>query len=65
MDFIITGDAVDSPRDTTEIVYKDFARFIEKECGQPPIRILGNHDINYRGLALNHRKQILVNTTCV
>ena len=60
VDFIITGDAVDSPKYATEIVYKDFARFIEKECGQPPIRILGNHDINYRGLALNHRNQILV-----
>lgn len=54
---IITGDAVDSPRQTTEASYYNFAEFIRDRCGQEPIRILGNHDINSHGLAVFHGRQ--------
>lgn len=61
VDFVITGDAVDSPKQTTETHYMNFAEFIEDLCGSKPIRILGNHDINGHGLAVFHGKQRIAN----
>lgn len=61
VNFIITGDAVDSPKQSTEFVYSDFAEYIEDRCGQKPIRILGNHDINSRGITVFHGKQHIAN----
>lgn len=57
VDFVITGDAVDSPKQTTEANYFNFAEYIEERCGQKPIRILGNHDINSHGIAVFHGHQ--------
>ena len=61
VNFVITGDAVDSPKQTTESVYSNFAEYIEDRCGQKPIRILGNHDINTHGIALFHGYQHIAN----
>lgn len=52
IDFIVTGDAVDSPKPTAEINYAKFARYIKDNYGKKPIRVLGNHDINSHGLAI-------------
>lgn len=59
VNFVITGDAVDSPKQTTEIAYLDFAEYIEDRCGKKPIRVLGNHDINNHGLAFSRGNQRL------
>ena len=61
VNFVITGDAVDSPKQTTEANYANFAEYIEDRCGQKPIRVLGNHDINSRGLAVFHANQHIAN----
>ena len=57
VNFVITGDAVDCPKQTTEANYSNFAEYIEDRCGQKPIRILGNHDINSHGIAVFHGNQ--------
>lgn len=59
--FIVTGDAVDSPRKSAEEVYLDFSQYIEEQCGKKPFRIIGNHDINRHGLALFHGRQRISN----
>ena len=61
VNFVITGDAVDSPKQTTETNYSNFAEYIEDRCGQKPIRILGNHDINSHGIAVFHGNQHVAN----
>lgn len=61
VDFVITGDAVDSPKQTTEDDYSNFAEYIEERCGKKPIRILGNHDINSHGIAVFHGNQHIAN----
>lgn len=61
VDFVITGDAVDSPSRATENDYINFAEYLEEHCGHKPIRILGNHDINNNGLAVFHGKQRIAN----
>lgn len=61
VDCVITGDAVDSPKQTTEANYFNFAEYIEERCGQKPIRILGNHDINSHGIAVFHGHQHITN----
>lgn len=59
--FIITGDAVDTPKASTEASFLSFRDYLEDRCGQEPIRVLGNHDINYHGLALFHNNQRITN----
>lgn len=59
VNFVITGDAVDSPKQTTEIAYSEFEEYIEDRCGKKPIRVLGNHDINNHGLAFSRGNQRL------
>lgn len=61
VNFVITGDSVDSPKQTTESVYSNFAEYIEDRCGQTPVRVLGNHDINSHGIALFHGNQHIAN----
>lgn len=63
INFVVTGDAVDSPSPATENDYNNFADFLEEYCGKEPIRILGNHDINNYGLAVFHSKQYIANIT--
>ena len=62
VDFVITGDAVDSPNDYTENHFKDFEDFLREQSGNEPIRVLGNHDINPHGLAVFHGRQKSVNS---
>lgn len=59
--FVITGDAVDSPKRTTEAEYSSFAEYIEEKSGYKPIRVLGNHDINNNGIAVFHGNQHIAN----
>jgi predicted phosphodiesterase len=56
-DFLITGDAVDSPKLETENNYRNFSEYLEEHYGKKPIRVLGNHDINSHGLAIFHGRQ--------
>jgi len=63
INFIVTGDAVDSPTPTTENDYRNFADFLEEHCGNEPIRVLGNHDVNHHGLAIFHGRQHIANIT--
>lgn len=59
--FVVTGDAVDSPKRTTENIYTSFAEYIEERYGKKPIRVLGNHDVNNMGLAFFHGNQNIAN----
>lgn len=61
VDFLITGDAVDSPNRTSENDYNDFADYLKERCGKKPIRVLGNHDVNNHGLAFFHGRQRIAN----
>jgi len=61
IDFVITGDAVDSPTTNTENDYRNFSEFLKERTGAKPIRVLGNHDINSHGLSLSRRNQRLAN----
>lgn len=61
IEFVITGDAVDSPNLTTENDYREFSEYIEEHYGRKPIRVLGNHDINNAGLAFFHGRQSIAN----
>lgn len=61
IDFIITGDAVDSPSKVNNMEYIDFSEFLESKSGKEPIFVLGNHDVNKVGLAFNRYNQILAN----
>ena len=56
---IVTGDAVDSPLDSFEKAYESFSDYIELCCGEKPVRILGNHDIDKHGIALSNRNKNL------
>lgn len=56
-DVIITGDMVDSPKESYYIMYKSFADEIEAMIGKPPISVVGNHDIYNYGLALFSNKK--------
>ncbi len=62
VDFIVTGDAVDSPSKVNNDKYIDFSDFLESKSGKEPIFVLGNHDVNRIGLAFNHNNQTLANT---
>ena len=57
IDFIITGDAVDSPTDSNYLNYKSFAESLESKSGKEPMFVLGNHDVNVKGLALGKTSQ--------
>ena len=59
--FVITGDAVESPKNSTENDYRNFSEYLEERCGEPPIRVLGNHDINNHGIALFPGRQHIAN----
>lgn len=62
IDFIVTGDAVDSPSNINNNEYIDFSEFLESRSGKKPIFVLGNHDVNKAGLAFNHNNQMLANS---
>lgn len=61
IDFIITGDAVNSPSKVNNLKYIDFSEFLESKSGKKPVFVLGNHDVNKVGLAFNRKNQILAN----
>lgn len=61
VDFIVTGDAVDSPSKVNNNEYIDFSEFLESKSGKEPIFVLGNHDVNKVGLAFNRNNQTLAN----
>lgn len=51
IDFIITGDVVDSPTKNNFARYEGFSDFIENKISKSPLFVLGNHDISSRGLS--------------
>lgn len=59
IDFIVTGDAVNSPSKVNSMEYIDFSEFLESKSGEEPIFVLGNHDVNKSGLAFNRNNQML------
>lgn len=61
VDFIVTGDAVDSPTRANNNEYYDFSDFLESKSGKEPIFVLGNHDVNKVGLAFNRNNQTIAN----
>ena len=60
IDFIVTGDAVNSPSKVNKVEYDEFSEFLESKSGEQPIFVLGNHDVNKSGLAFNRNNQMLV-----
>ena len=62
IDFIVTGDAVDSPSKVNNIEYLNFSEFLESKSGKEPIFVLGNHDINRMGLSFKRNNQRIANT---
>lgn len=61
IDFIVTGDAVDSPNENNNTQYLNFSDFLSSKSGKDPIFVLGNHDVNWNGLAFFRRNQTLAN----
>ncbi|MCL2332600.1 MAG: metallophosphoesterase [Actinomycetia bacterium] len=59
--FIVTGDGVDSPRKANNKQYLDFSDYLQETSGREPLFVLGNHDVNFRGLAFLQGNQILAN----
>lgn len=59
IDFIVTGDAMDSPTDANYLNYKRFAESLESKSGKEPMFVLGNHDVNVKGLAFGKTSQNL------
>ena len=61
LEFVITGDISDSPERINTNAYRNFSDHIEERYGKLPTCVLGNHDINKRGLAFWRGKQDLAN----
>ena len=59
--FVVTGDAVDSPKGEPENDYRNFSEYLEERCGEMPIRVLGNHDIDNHGISLFCGRKHLAN----
>jgi len=57
LDFLITGDIVDSPTPRTIASVQRFAEFLDTVSHSKPIFVSGNHDINLLGLAFHQRNQ--------
>jgi len=64
VNFVITGDIIDSPNPKNTNEYYDFHDFVSKYSSNPnsPLMVLGNHDINAHGLALGKNNQSLINS---
>lgn len=62
IDFIVTGDVVDSPSKVNNNEYINFSDFLESKSGKKPIFVLGNHDVHKAGLAFNHNSKTLANS---
>ncbi|MCL2882306.1 MAG: metallophosphoesterase [Coriobacteriia bacterium] len=59
--FIVTGDGVDSPTPSNGAQFLAFSDYLAKKSGREPLVVLGNHDVNYRGLAFGDSNQTLAN----
>jgi len=59
--FIVTGDGVDSPTPSNGAQFLEFSDYLTGKSGREPLVVLGNHDVNYRGLALGDSNQALAN----
>jgi predicted phosphodiesterase len=58
VDFVVTGDFVNSPNDDSIKAVRGFHEYLSKKSHDEPIYVLGNHDINRFGLALRRKHQI-------
>lgn len=59
LDFVITGDILDSPNSDTMNAYRNFSEHLEDNYKKKPVCVLGNHDINNHGLAFWRNRQHL------
>lgn len=64
LNFVITGDVVDSPKKRNNIDFLNFYDTINRHVisSAEPLFAIGNHDINQHGLALWHNNQPLVDS---
>jgi predicted phosphodiesterase len=66
IDFVITGDSVDSPEEAAIQCLDGFVDDIINDNGKEPHIILGNHDIDDHGFALNeNRRRVASNTISI
>jgi len=59
--FIVTGDGVDSPTEDNASQFLEFSDYLALKSGREPLIVLGNHDVNHKGLAFRDGKQVLAN----
>ena len=59
--FIVTGDGVDGPKPANATQFLEFSDYLATKSGREPLAVLGNHDVNSRGLAFRDSKQELAN----
>jgi len=59
--FIVTGDGVDGPSPENGEQFLAFSDYLSQKSGREPLVVLGNHDVNARGLAFRDGKQELAN----
>jgi 3',5'-cyclic AMP phosphodiesterase CpdA len=60
INFVITGDMVDSPNAINHEALREFIGDISRITENEPLIVLGNHDINKKGLAITHHNQKLI-----
>jgi len=62
VNFVITGDVVDSPKPKNTTDYLNFRDFINERSSNSfsPLAVFGNHDINSHGLSINNNNQQLI-----
>lgn len=64
INFVITGDVVDSPKPQNTTEYNNFYDFLSRHSNSSisPLLVLGNHDINNHGLAIGNNNQKIINS---
>lgn len=64
INFLITGDLVDSPKKKNTTDYSNFYDFMSDNSTSAisPVFVLGNHDINNHGIAIGNNNQYLINS---
>lgn len=57
---VITGDMMDSPNAINNEAFCEFINDITRITERDPLIVLGNHDVNKKGIAITHRNQSLI-----
>ena len=61
--YVITGDMLDSPHTLNHEAFNEFVNDITRISEIKPLVVLGNHDVNKKGLAVTNYNQNLVTST--